>query len=227
MGEPQPGAQVARDMGLALAQIYSLVKSGKVTNHKKDGYPIGKGLLVDPDEVTEARAGSRRKGTGPGKSQGKATPTRKELREGAADTIGGRRGPKLKDGDIVSYHRGATPSAGAVPAKSKGHEIGVVLGHNRYHTYLEGDRYHVFTTQKLNELMGLGIAHVERPVPLLGMIMLQWIRDEKVELAESLETWMEANGLEVVIPETIVAEEESDSVAEPEPAEQLAGDDDD
>lgn len=234
MGEIQPASKVAKDLGIYLGQIYGYHKRGLVKNHLVGGYPEGKGMTVDPDEVKAAWMGSKKKGP--------RDPSKKRASKranGGAD-VGSEpaepRTRKLKAGTIVSYENGR--SAGAHEAGKPRYTVAQVLSSTGRLTFLDdGDhRRHyegtqidntVFGTERLSTMLAKGVVRIEHPAPVLGMVILSLILENKVAVAESLEKWMEKNGLEVVIPEIIDLEDEDD---EPEPVRSapiLAGADDD
>lgn len=237
MAEPQPASEVAKALGIYLGQIYPMVEKGAVKNYKPDGkYNVegGKGLVVDIDEVRAAMSTGRKRG-GKG-SRGPKAGSKAHARLDAAGAEGVRkaRKEKLDTGQIVSYHGGVATGSG----KDYGSKMRVITGRYRSLTYLagpgEGDHYHLFSTEKLRDLLAKGIAHLERPEGVLGMVIFHWLSEyaasdgsdaRKLKLAESLEKWLTANNLEVAIPEPILMDE----AAEAEPVvedEELAGDDD-
>lgn len=212
MAELEPGAKVARDLGIYLGQLYGWVKKGTVKNHKVDGYPNGKGLIVDPDEARAAWMASKKKGP--------RAPREKKIKG-----TNGREAPepvrtkRLKPGAIISYETGQ--SGTRYEASKPRFNIAQVLGSTGKVTFLdEGNhRVHydgtlidnlVFTTDRLAYWMARGVAKIERPIPVLGMVLLSFIMEGKVELAQSLEDWMEAEGLEVQVPEILDLPDEVD-----------------
>lgn len=229
MSAPEPGAKVAKDLGIYLGQIYAYVKKGAVTNHKVGGYPDGKGIEVDPEEVKAAMASSRRRGgKGGGKPKGSAvrrssSPTG-SLAEEEAKRVAKATKAGFKDGQLLSYHKGVTPG------KDYGHAVRVVAGkYGSKITYLsENDRYHSFATGTLREWIAKGVAHLESPEGILGLVMFSWISTGKVELAAGLEAWMEAHDLPVSIPDPILTDEVAGQVVEDQDEDGvLAGEDDD
>jgi hypothetical protein len=234
MAAPEPGAVVAKAQGIYLGQIYAYIKKGLVVNHKVGGYPEGKGVEVDPDEVSAAMAHSRRKGGGPGK--GKSGYVRKADRPARADTE--RPEPaktrKLKSGTIVSYDRGR--AANGYNFQAPKFTVAQVIGANGRLTFMDdGDHRQsyggvqidniVFSTDHLSLLMAKGAARIEHPVPVLGMVLLSFIMEGKVELAESLEGWLIANDVPVQIPEIIDTLDEAED-DEPVRGQVITGDED-
>jgi hypothetical protein len=229
MASPEPGSKVAKDLGIYLGQIYGYLKKGTVTNHKVGGYPEGKGVEVDPDEVRAAMSSSRRRG-GKGGGKPKTSARGQGGRTGSvAEEEAKARAREVKkgfkDGQLISYHRGASP------ARDLGHSINVVTSHygNRITSLNEADRYHAFATGTLREWVAKGVARLENPAGILGLVMFSWIADGKVDLAASLEEWMEAHDLPVSIPDPVVSEAEAAQavIEEDDTSEELAGDDDD
>jgi hypothetical protein len=225
MAEPEPGAKVARDLGIYLGQLYGWVKRGLVKNYKEDGYPNGKGLLVDPNEAKVAWMGSKKKGPrAPRAPREPKTTTRGATTEAP-------QAKKFKPGAIVSYEKGR--GAGASEAGRPHYNVGQVLGSSGRLTFLDdgGRRVHyngtqidnvVFATERLSYWMARGVARIEHPVPVLGMVLLSFILDDKLELAKSLEEWMESEGLDVQIPEImdLPTEDEDEDYAQPATAEE-------
>lgn len=205
MAEPRPAAEVAKELGIYLGQIYGYVKNGSVKNYKEGGYPHGKGLIVDIDEVRTAWSGRKK---GPRKSSSKSSAHGRQAEAGEAP----RKAKAPRTGTIISYSRGQN-AAEHTPKVPK-FNIGQVVGSVGTLTFLDdGERRrhytgtiigpNVFSTEGLARMLARGVAHIERPVNLLGMILLQFVTEGKVELAESLEAWMEENDIEVLIPELI------------------------
>lgn len=192
----RPGAEVARELGIYLGQIYGYIKSGKVTNHKPAGE---KGTLVDPEEVKAARDGGRRRG-------GKGGGAPREPKPEAAKS-------RVKPGDIVSWDKGQMPGFDA-----KGHAVGQVTKVTARTVTMErpgvGSKYY-FTQDRLGARMARDEVRLENPTGLLGMILLQWIRDDKIELAKSLEKWMDKHDIQVLIPELEESGEIEEESAEP------------
>lgn len=242
MATPEPGAKVAKDLNIYLGQIYGYIVKGTVKNHKADGkhvIPGGKGTLVDPDEVRAAMSSGRRKSTGPGK--GKSSYVRKADRaarndEAKPEPIKAR---KLAAGTMVSYERGRTAN-GTTVGQPK-YTVAQVLGSTGKLTYLdEGNRRRhyegtqidnvVFFTDRLSTMMARGVAKIEKPTAVLGMILLSFIMDDQLDTAKSLEAWMVKNDIDVVIPEVMDLEDTDDDEAEPVrglPTAIANGDDDD
>lgn len=224
MAEPQPAAQVAKELNIYLGQIYPLVQKGLVKNHKPDGkYNVegGKGLIVDIEEVRAAMSGSRKKG-------GK-----------------GSRGPKAGS----RAHAKADPSGAAIARRVSKEDfpVGTVISvkpyvpHIQFHAVTGRYRHMVYMDRKpgattdtlmwtdsARMLLAKGIAKIERPEAVLGMIMFSWLANDRLDLASGLEEWMESVGLEVAIPDPIVVDvpDEYELPEAPELEEELSGDDD-
>jgi hypothetical protein len=206
MAELKPGAVVARELGIYLGQLYGWVKKGTVKNHKEDGYPNGKGLIVDPDEARAAWMASKKKGPRTPREP-RAKGTGRGSREPKAEAP---RTKRLKAGTIVSYERGQ--SGTSYEAHRPQFTIAQVLGSTGKLTFLDdgNHRIHysgaliddkVFTTERLSYWMARGVVRIERPHHVLGMVLLSFVMEGKEDLAQSLEDWMEANELPVQVPE--------------------------
>jgi hypothetical protein len=234
MAEPEAGAKVARDLGIYLGQLYGWVKKGTVKNYKPDGYPNGKGLMVDPDEARAAWMGSKKKG--PRKAKGASEAPRTRRAKGAASGETGEttaRTHKLAPGTIVSYAQGQ-PATDSYAHRPK-YNIGQVVGTTGHVTFLDDGNHRVhysgtvidgivFTTDRLSRMLARGIAHIERPTNVLGMVLLSFVATGKLELAQSLEDWMTGEGLEVVVPELLEPDDDDELLEE---ASQPVGADDD
>jgi hypothetical protein len=68
----------------------------------------------------------------------------------------------------------------------------------------------VFTTQRLSYMMARGVAHIERPHAVLSMVLLSFVLEGKVDLAQSLEDWMTSEGLDVQVPEIMDVPEDTE-----------------
>jgi hypothetical protein len=214
--ELKPGAQVAKELGIYLGQLYGWVKKGSVKNYKEDGYPNGKGLIVNPAEAKLAWMSSKKRGSRGPKGTGPAHPRSKG--GGAIGSEGGSRHTrKMAAGTIVSYAQGQ--SSTDLYAHRPKYNIGQVVGTTGRLTFIEdGDhRTHyngvqidsvVFPTDHLAHMLARGVAHIERPINVLGMVLLSFVAAGKEELAQSLEDWMIAEGLEVIVPELLEPDDE-------------------
>ena len=219
MAEPQPGAQVARELGIYLGQLYGWVKKGTVKNYKEDGYPKGKGLMVDPVEAKLAWMSSKKKGPRAAKTPGQQA--RASNRQPKSE-YGGSEAPrskKLKTGTIVSYEQGQPGHADY--ARRPTFNVAQVVGSTGQITFLDDGnrRVHysgmviddlVFTTQRLSYMMARGVAHIERPHAVLSMVLLSFVLEGKVDLAQSLEDWMTSEGLDVQVPEIMDVPEDTE-----------------
>lgn len=216
-GVPAPGSAVAKELGIALAVIYNYVKNGSVKNHKADGYPVGKGIEVDIAEVRKARGNKKTRAPKAG-SKPRAVKI-KDPDSGETVTVS-TKARKLQPGSMVSYERGrgAATDAHAAAARPR-YSVSSVLAATGKLTFIdEGDKHRhydgtqidntVFGTERLSMMLAKGVARIEHPVPVLGMVILALIVEEKIELAASLEQWMIANDLDVHIPEIMDLEED-------------------
>lgn len=83
--ETVPGSVAAKECGIALAQIYNYIRTGKVTNHKVGGWPTGKGIEVVLAEVQAAASAPRKaraaKGSGKASASGGGRVSRKARHE--------------------------------------------------------------------------------------------------------------------------------------------------
>lgn len=227
----QPGSVVARDLGIYLGQIYGWVKKGVVKNHLEGGYPEGKGILVEPNEVKLAWMSSKKKGPrAPRAPRASAGPKGRGAKSVEGEPSGGRGTRRLHSGDIVSYGMGQQATDATLHRPR--YNIAQVLGSTGHLTYLDDGNHRVradgvqldsvvFTTERLSRMMAHGVARIERPVNVLGMLILAFVVEGKVELAQSLEDWMNENDLPVLVPELMDLEEE------PEEESQLVGASDD
>lgn len=216
MAAPQPGSQVAKDLGLALAQIYNHIKAGRVKNYKADGYPNGKGIEVDPDEVKAAiasMAGRRKSSSAP-----KRTKVDKDAQAAMHDALDAeseerksRRKVGAGDGNTVRlrrYERGAYYVCPVNPSHGSTYQMERAKGQKgpaQYHcSHQEHDgrlkshpagfapaTQNVFTEEELS---------IPQPIGRLGAIMLEWIMAGRTDLSEGLEAWMTKQKLDVWIP---------------------------
>jgi hypothetical protein len=230
VADPEAGAKVAKDLGIYLGQLYGWVKAGKVKNYKEDGYPNGKGLLVDPNEARVAWMSSKKKGPRSpkekaprGSSKAKATGSTDSL---SASEVKSR---KLKAGTIVSMDTGRDGRLSVDSRSARPHySLHQVLGQTHYLTYLDDGKHRkrydgteinnlVFYTDSLAKMLARGVARIERPAAVLGMVILSFILEDKIDLAKSLEEWMESEDLEVIVPEplddVVIEEDEVDTGA--------------
>ena len=180
--------------------------------------------MVDPNEAKIAWMNSKKKGP--------RAPRERKPREAAArGAPEAPRTKKFKPGAIVSYEKGR--GAGTLVAGRPRYNVGQVLGSSGRLTFLDdgGHRVHyngtqidniVFATEKLSYWMARGVARIEKPNAVLGMVLLTFVLDDKLELAKSLEEWMESEGLDVQIPEImdLPSEEEDEDYAQPAMAEE-------
>lgn len=227
MAAPEPGSKVAKDLGLALAQIYNHVKAGRVKNHKVDGYPTGKGVEVDPDEVRAAMSatGRSRKGSGTGaaKSAGsgrsrKATADDTATMHEAIDADEANRRARKRasgdDGNTVRLRRvdrtskypfcPVNPAHGelAPDRESENKKKGVIQYHCWHQEHDGRPKGHSagFSPQTKSTFSEEEVL-TPQPSGRLGVIMLEWIYAGRSDLAESLEGWMNKQDLPVWIPE--------------------------
>lgn len=218
MADPQPGSQVAKDLNIALARIYNYVKNGSVKNHKKNGFPLGKGIEVDPDEVRAAmEASAAKRGNKaprqPRQSKAKTQADNEAMHEALDEEEREKRARKRasgEDGNTVRLKRREVgqrhPACPIFPSHGMVAPVEVSKGKPpRFHCWnQEHDgrpRTHSggfapatqssFTEEEL---------HIEQPAGRLGVIMLEWINAGRTDLAESLETWTTKNKIPVWIP---------------------------
>lgn len=216
-GTPAPASAVAKELGVALAVIYGMVKRGDVKNHLAGGWPTGKGLEVDIAEVRAARGSKKTRAP---KTRTPKTVKVKDPDSGETVTVS-TKARKLPQGTIVSYDKGRGAGVAAnSPAAKPRYSVAQVLAATGRLTFMDdGDHRRtyngtqidntVFSTDRLSLLMAKGVVRIEHPVPVLGMVILSLIMDEKIELAQSLENWMIKNDLQVRIPEIMELEDES------------------
>jgi hypothetical protein len=221
MAELEAGAKVARDLGIYLGQLYGWVKKGTVKNHKEDGYPNGKGLIVDPDEARAAWMASKKKGPrAPREPRAKGERGAGNGRQPKAEAP---RTKRLKAGTIVSYEHGQSGSS--YESHKPQFTIAQVLGSTGKLTFIDDGDHHihysgalidnkVFTTERLSYWMARGVVRIERPHHVLGMVLLSFVMEGREDLAQSLEDWMEANELPVQVPEIMdLPDDEGDDEA--------------
>lgn len=215
MAAPEPGSKVAKDLGLALASIYGMIKSGKVVNHKKDGFPVGKGIEVDPDEVKAAMASKRTrapKGESSGRKASKAAT--EAMHEALDDDEVARRQRRRASGDegntvrLKRYERGNFIPCPVFPTHGSMYKM-EGKGKDRFHCpHQEHDGRtrnnpagFAPATQNVFTQDDLDLARSEPQLGRLGAIMLEWIYAGRTDLATSLESWLEKNKLPVWVPE--------------------------
>jgi len=236
--EAKPGAEVARELHIYLGQLYGWIKKGTLKNYKEDGYPNGKGVLVDPTEAklvwmsSKRRGGSGPKAKGSSKASGGTSRRAKGTGVSSEASVGPRQ-RRLAAGTIVSYAEGQMASDHL--AHRPKYNIGQVVGTTGRLTFLEDGTHRVhyngvqidtvvFPTDKLAHMLARGVAHIERPINVLGMVLLGFVAAGKTDLAQSLEDWMTSEGLEVIVPELLEVEDE-DLLAE-EAAQPVSDEDD-
>lgn len=214
------GSVAAKEAGLALAQIYNYIRTGKVKNHKVGGWPEGKGIEVEMTEVLAARdaAQSRRSGKAPRaprQSKADRQEAQATMHEALDDEERTRRARKRasgEDGNTVRLHRmdrtarhpvcPVNPAHGEVaPAERDAKAKGVLKFHCWHQEHDGRPKGHpggfapqtqsTFTEDELQ---------TPQPVGALGVIMLGWITTGRTDLSESLESWMTKNKLPVWIP---------------------------
>jgi len=221
-----PGAQVAKQLGIYLGQLYGWVKAGKVVNHKVGGYPEGKGVEVSLGEAKAAWMASKKK-TGPRKAREPRAP---KVRNAEGQLVAEPPRRRLKTGQIVSYSSQPTKAMFDQTRRPR-FTVAQVLGSNGHLTYLDPGKHRVtydgrvlddvvFLTDRLSTMLSKGVARIEDPVLVLGMVLLSFVVEERLELAESLESWMIENGLDVHVPEIVdvgvATDDDEDTAAEEE-----------
>lgn len=206
MANPQPGAQVAKELGIYLGQIYSYIKAGKVVNHKVGGYPDGKGVEVDVDEVRNTMSDSRRRR----KSDDSGEPRQPRTRTDGAP----RRVKRSRDVDRPTYrHAQLTPMCPVDP------DHGFMLPNDDERARKSGKVWMCTHQGHDGRPRATGVptpatqfiftdeeARMPQPLGVLGRVMLEWIGSGHLDLASGLEKWMERRELigpsgEVWIPD--------------------------
>lgn len=226
MGEVKKGSEAAKETGLALAQIYNHIRAGRVKNHLKGGWPEGKGVEVDMDELRAAIASSGRRPKGSGKASGggasvgrrKATKADTEAMHDALDEEEAQRRARKRasgeDGNTVRLVRRDRSQRYPVCPVNPSH--GELAPAERDAKAKKGDApklqcwHQEHDGRPRNHPAGLAVAtqfvfteeeaQIAQPSGTLGVVMLNWIASGRVDLAESLEKWMEKNSIEVWIP---------------------------
>lgn len=213
-----PGAEVARELGIYLGQLYGWEKKGLNIHHEAPANAKSKSKTwVSLSEAQTHAANIKHKG--PRATNADGTRSAKGPRPKSVKV---EKRAKVKAGDIVSWDRGHMPDY-----DSKGHSVAQVTGQTGRIVHLEGQLSHgshnfVFTTESLAHRMAAGLVKLETPESVLGMVLLQWIRDSQDALAISLGEWADANGVEVVVPELVESLAEEVEYTE----EEAVGDDD-
>lgn len=218
MGEIKSGSEAAKEVGVALAVLYNHIRAGRVVNRKAGGWPLGKGIEVDMDEVRAAISAPKRTKSGAPRAPRGSKKAAHEMHEqlDAEREATNRRKAKEANarGDnphavrLHRYERGAVsvcpvdPSHGAMFAVERARVKG---GRTLYcaHVMHDGRSTHQlggFSPQTQNYFTPEE-AQIEQPAGRLGLIMLEWIYGGRADLAEDLEVWMEAHDLTVWIPE--------------------------
>lgn len=226
--ETVPGSVAAKECGLALAQIYNYIRTGKVTNHKKDGWPTGKGIEVVLDEVRAAQASTGRKpraAKGSAKSNGGSGKVSRKARhddevamhEALDDEEQERRARKRASGSegntvrLVRRDRSTKyppcpvdPAHGELAlvtregAKVKAGAIRLQCWHQAHDGRLRSNP--AGFAPATQSVFTEEEANTPQPAGRLGVIMLEWIVAGRTDLSEGLESWMNKNKLPVWIP---------------------------
>jgi hypothetical protein len=200
MAEPQPGSKVAKELGIYLGQIYSYVKKGTVVNHKEGGYPEGKGIEVDIEEVRAAMS----KGRGPRGSRtpkepkldADGQPKQKRMKRSREVDHPTRSFKKLSPACPVDEDHGALLPNDSVEGKKNG-KIWMCThqahdGRSRHHNAgEEPPTQFTFTEEE---------AHLPPTVGLFGRLMLNLITNQRLDVAEELEKLAEWADIPVWIP---------------------------
>lgn len=194
MATPIPGSQAAREAGVALAQIYNYIKSGKVKNHKVGGFPDGKGVEVDLEEVLAA------------KSSGRAPRKPKVDAEGnpivKATADGPKRMKRSKALREVQHTPYARSSLRGVPRCPVNPDHGYLISNDAG----KGEKMWLCTHQGHDVVppIQLSFTHEEVNYPpqvgMIGRVMLDWIGSGHVDLAEDMEKFLVQHNLPVWIP---------------------------
>lgn len=218
-GDIMPGAEVARQLDIYLGQLYGWEKKGLNIHQPQPPNATSKSKTWVSLSEAQALAGNiKHKAARSHTADGQ--PVAKGPRARAPKSSKIERRAKVKAGDIISWDRGR-----AVDGETKGHSIASVTGTPGRLINLEGMPHgnghdYVFTSESLASRMAKGIVKLETPESVLGMVLLQWMRDEKDDLAVSLSKWLDDNGVDPIIPELI--ETPADEVAYTDEAEVVA-----
>lgn len=211
MAEIKSGAEAAREVGVALAVLYNYIKSGKVTNRKAGGWPLGRGIEVDMDEV-RAAASAPRKARAPKGSRKAKEAIQGQLEAEKAERTVRRAREQNATGDnphavrLTRYQQGrqvvcpVNPSHYALLSveKAKGDKV-----FHCAHQEHDGRSAHMlggFSPQTMN-FFSKEETEIAQPAGRLGVIMLEMIYNGRPDLAESLEAWCNENNVPVWLPE--------------------------
>lgn len=228
--ETVPGSVAAKECGLALAQIYNYIRTGKVTNHKKDGWPTGKGIEVVLAEVQAAASAPKKarapKGSGSSKASasGGGRISRKArhadevvMHEAISADEAERRQRKRSSGDegnTVRLRRlDRTTKYPPCPVNPAHGELALVREEEKskknrpvmlhcWHQEHDGrPRSHPGGFAPATQsFFTEEEAQMPQPVGRLGVIMLEWITAGRPDLSDALESWMNKQKLPVWIP---------------------------
>lgn len=195
----KPGAEVARELGIYLGQLYGWERKGLNIHHTAPANAKSKSKTWVSLSEAQAFAGTIKHKAPKHHADGTEVPKGPKAKSVKAPTRA-----KVKAGDIVSWDRGHVPGY-----DEKGHSVAVVTGQTGRIVHLEGQlplrggHNFVFTTESLAHRMAKGLVKLETPESVLGMVVLQWIRDAEDDLAISLASWADANGVDIIVPELI------------------------
>lgn len=213
---------LAKELDVHLGTIYGLIKREVVKNYRDEGDTSD---MVDRNEVKLALATSRKRGAG----------ARNPAQRGSL-----KREPafRARKGDIVAseaqpYRMHANAADGGYQPKGFGKksifQIGAVrqlpgstLVRVHHSSSVESD----WEAATLSQRMAQGLARIESPNVLLSMILVQWVRDDKIELAASLESWMDEHDILVDVPNLDSGDPTEEDLLAAEPVEELADEDD-
>jgi hypothetical protein len=200
MANPESGSKVAKELGIYLGQIYGYIKRGTVVNYKDGGYPEGKGIEVDLEEVRAAMSRGRSRGPRAPKVTGEAGPggavaVRRMKRSSKSIDRPVYRHSQLSPLCPVDPDHGNMISNEGAEAKKNGRIW--MCTHNAHDGRPRATGLPAPATQ-----FTFTVEEVQYPQPVgpLGRMMLDWIDSGNLDLASDLETWCEDHGIEVWIP---------------------------
>lgn len=225
--ETVPGAEAAKECGVALAQLYNHIRAGRVTNYKKGGWPTGKGIEVNLDEVRAALASTVRKPRTPKGASGASGGGRVSRKARHEDEVAmhealsadeaERRQRKRSSGDegntvrLVRRERGSrnppcpvNPAHGEVvpvernPKAKSNVPVQYQCTHQEHDGRMKGHPGGFAPATQF--IFTEDELNTPQPVGALGVIMLSWIMSGQPDLSDSLEAWMTKNKLPVWIP---------------------------
>lgn len=211
MGEIKSGSEAAKEVGVALAVLYNHIRAGRVANRKAGGWPLGKGIEVDMDEVRAAVSGPK-KARAPRRTKADKA-LQHEIQDGLAEETARKRAREQNaHGDnphavrLRRYERGKVPVCPVDPTHGMMFAVDKPKNGKAFycgHVAHDGRSAHQaggFSPQTQNYFTQEE-AEATQPSGRLGVIMLEWIYNGRADLAEDLESWMDGHDLPVWIPE--------------------------